>query len=200
MAKTSLTSSAKKALTSTSKEIVSKHDRYSFESVMEASQSRIYQTHLVVPVEIASALWANDVKRVVATLHVHEQQHEYQCGLIPRGKGKTVIMVNKEIRSKLRIDAGEKVRVELRKDESEYGLEMPEELAELMRQDEEGSRFFHALTEGKQRTLLYVVSSVKKSERRIERAITVLEHLKEQQGKIDYKKLYRDLKISRRYE
>ncbi|MCU0427887.1 MAG: YdeI/OmpD-associated family protein [Candidatus Kapabacteria bacterium] len=180
--------------------ISSMQDSYSFEGVLESSASKIYQTHVIVPSEIASALLAKDVKRVVATLYVGEQSHEYQCGLIPRGKGKTVIMVNKEIRRMLRIDAGAKVTVTLRQDDSEYGLEMPEELAELMRQDEEGNRLFHALTEGKQRTLLYVVSSVKKSERRIERAMVLLDHLKKQQGKIDYKKLYQELKVSNRYE
>lgn len=205
MAKTSSTSSAKKASKPTSKEVaskevVSKHDEYSFESVMEASESRIYQTHLIVPADIASALLANDAKRVVATLHAREHQYEYQCGLIPRGKGKTVIMVNKEIRTKLKIDAGARVKIQLRKDESEYGLAMPEELAELMHQDEEGNRLFHALTEGKQRSLLYVVSSQKNPQRRIERAIVVIEHLKAHNGKVDSKQLYQELKVSNRYE
>jgi Domain of unknown function (DUF1905)/Bacteriocin-protection, YdeI or OmpD-Associated len=173
---------------------------HEFESVLAASESNIYQTHLVVPSEIVSAFSAEKTKRVVATIRVESETHEYQCGLIPRGKGKVVIMVNKEIRAKLRIDAGSRVQVRLRKDESEYGLEMPEELAELMRQDEEGNRLFHALTEGKQRSLLYVVSSVKNSERRIERSITVIEHLKEHGGTIDSKRLYNDLNRSKRFE
>lgn len=171
---------------------------YKFEAVMEASESKIYQTHLTVPPEIASSFLTAKAKRVVAILHVNEQIHEYQCGLIPRGKGKTVIMVNKEIRSKLKIDAGSRVQVRLRTDESEYGLEMPEEFAELMRQDEEGSRLFHALTEGKQRSLIYIVSSQKKSERRIERAIVILEHLKQFHGTVHSKQLYSELNTSKR--
>ena len=171
-----------------------------FEAVLTASESNIYQTHLVIPSEIASAFAAEKIKRVVATLHTRNGSHEYQCGLIPRGKGKVVIMVNKDIRTKYNIAEGEKVQVVLCNDESEYGLEMPEELAELMRQDEEGSHFFHALTEGKQRTLIYIVSSMKNSERRIERAITIIRHLKEFGGKVDYKRLYGDLKISKRFE
>ncbi|MBK7871886.1 MAG: hypothetical protein IPJ74_15005 [Saprospiraceae bacterium] len=38
------------------------------------------------------------------------------------------------------------VQATLRKDDSKYGLPMPEELAELLELDEEGNRFFHALT------------------------------------------------------
>jgi uncharacterized protein YdeI (YjbR/CyaY-like superfamily) len=66
---------------------------------------------------------------------------------------------------------------------------MPEELAELLAQDEEGDRLFHALTPGKLRTLLYLVGQPKSSDIRLHRALVVVEHLKTNQGKIDYKKL-----------
>jgi hypothetical protein len=169
-----------------------------FEATLVASESKIYQTHIIVPPEIAAAYKQNDVKRVVASLSSASGEVEYQCGLIPRGGGKTAIMVNKDIRAKLKIDNGSPVFVRLRKDDSEYGLEMPEELAELLRQDDEGDRLFHALTPGKRRTLLYIVASVKSSARRIERAIRIVEHLKSRNGEVDYKQLYHDLNISRR--
>lgn len=173
---------------------------FGFEATLQSSESKIYQTHVVVPNEIASHFLAEGTKRVVAMLIAENMSMEYQCGLIPRGKGKTVIMVNKDYRTKLNIDAGSKVIVQLRKDDSEYGLEMPEELAELLRQDAEGDRLFHTLPEGKQRTLLYIVSSMKNPTRRIERAIAVVEHLKAREGKIDYRQLYNDLKVSKRFE
>lgn len=173
---------------------------FSFEAALQSSESKIYQTHVVVPNEIASHFLADGTKRVVAMLIAENMSVEYQCGLIPRGKGKTVIMVNKDYRTKLNIDAGSKVIVQLRKDDSEYGLEMPEELAELLKQDTEGDRLFHTLPEGKQRTLLYIVSSMKNPTRRIERAIAVVEHLKAREGKIDYRQLNNDLKVSKRFE
>ncbi len=64
-----------------------------------------------------------------------------------------------------------------------------EELAELLAQDEEGNRFFHALTPGKLRTLLYIVGQPKNSDIRLHRALAIVEHLKMNQGKIDYKTL-----------
>lgn len=173
---------------------------FGFEAMLQSSESKIYQTHVVVPNEIVSHFLAEGTKRVVAILIAENMSVEYQCGLIPRGKGKMVIMVNKDHRTKLSIDAGSKVLVQLRKDDSEYGLEMPEELAELLRQDAEGDRLFHALPEGKRRTLLYIVSSMKNPTRRIERAIAVVEHLKAREGKIDYRQLYNDLKVSKRFE
>ena len=84
---------------------------------------------------------------------------------------------------------GSKVSVKLCKDESEYGLPMPEELAELLAQDEEGDRLFHALTPGKIRTLLYIIGQPKNSDDRLHRALAVVEHLKMYKGKIEYKQL-----------
>jgi uncharacterized protein YdeI (YjbR/CyaY-like superfamily) len=82
-----------------------------------------------------------------------------------------------------------KVAVALRKDETKYGLPMPEELKELFRQEKEGDRLFHALTVGKQRTLLFIIGRGKNSDQRIERAITIIRHLKDHKGKINYRKL-----------
>lgn len=171
-----------------------------YETILSPSTSNNYLTLVHVPSEIAEAFKSEGVKRVVACLISDVGEHQYQCGLLPVGAGKTGVMINKAIRTKLGIFEGARLRVRLSKDESEYGLEMPEELAELMRQDEEGDRLFHELTDGKRRSLIYLVSSVKNSERRIERAITVIEHLKEHGGKVDYKRLYNDLKVSKRFE
>jgi hypothetical protein len=178
----------------------SKKGEHEYETVLLPSGSNIYLTLVHVPDDIAEAFKNEGVKRVVACLISEAREHEYQCGLIPLGDGKTGIMINKTIRTKLKIGEGSRLLVRLRTDDSEYGLEMPEELAELMLQDDEGSRLFHALTKGKQRTLIYVVASQKRSDRRIERAITVIEHLKEHYGKIDYKRLYDDMKVSKRFE
>ncbi len=113
---------------------------------------------------------------------------------MPKGDGGFFININKKIRDKLKLKVGMQVQASLRKDESKYGLPMPEELDELLKQDVEGDRLFHALTPGKQRNLLYIVGNAKKSDTRITRAIIVVEHLKANDGKIDFKMLNQALK------
>jgi uncharacterized protein YdeI (YjbR/CyaY-like superfamily) len=88
--------------------------------------------------------------------------------------------------------------VSLKKDKSEYGLPVPDELNELFRQDAEGNRLFHALTRGRQRTLLYIVGSAKDSDKRILRAIVIINHLKANKGRINYRQLNASLKDPRR--
>jgi hypothetical protein len=128
-------------------------------------------------------------RRVVCTLNGKER---FQCALMP-SRGDFVILVNKKIRTSLGVAAGNVLKVTLEKDTSKYGLEMPEEFEEVLNQDPEGDKLFHALTPGKQRSLIYAVSSVKDVDKRIHRALIMIEHLKDNEGKIDNKKLYYEL-------
>jgi uncharacterized protein YdeI (YjbR/CyaY-like superfamily) len=53
------------------------------------------------------------------------------------------------------------IPVRIERDHSEFGHEVPEELQVLLDQDEEGNAFFRALTPGKQRSLIYLVSVIR---------------------------------------
>ena len=132
------------------------------------------------------------IRRVVCTLNGTET---IQCALLPAGNGtQYCISLNKKIRDKLRLAVGDTVLVGLTRDESKYGLPMPEELQEVLHQDDEGNELFQALTNGKQRTILYYVAKYKDIDRRIGSALIIIEHLKNNAGKIDYRKLYQELK------
>lgn len=161
-------------------------DTLHFTSAIEISTNKLWGAHFAVPDIIAKTFAESNDRRVVCTLN---ESVEYQCALLPRGDGSYLIAVNKKLRDQLALKAGSTVRVALRKDESEYGLPMPEEFAEVLAQDPEGNRLFHALTPGKLRTLLYIVGHVKNSDARINRALIIVEHLKSNGGKVDYKQL-----------
>lgn len=118
--------------------------------------------------------------------------------MLPAGSGVFVIAVNKTLRDTLGLAFGMQVQVSLKKDKSEYGLPFPEELRGLLQQDPEGSALFHALTRGRQRTLLHIVGSPRSSTKRVARAAAVVKHLKAYNGQINYRQLYASLKDPRR--
>ena len=161
-----------------------------FTAILERFDSKLWGHHFKVPAAIAKAYIGKD-RRVVCTLN---GSLEFQCALMPHGDGSFFINLNKEIRDKLGLKIGSALDVHLRKDESEFGLPMPEELQELLNQDEEGNRFFQALTPGKKRNLLYIVGSAKNQDSRIGKAVVVVEHLKLNGGKINYRQLGEELK------
>lgn len=129
-------------------------------------------------------------RRVVCTIN---DEITFQCALMPSG-GEFFIIINKAKRDKLGIVAGDKITVSLITDDSKYGLPMPPEFKEVLKQDKVGDKLFHALTKGKQRSILYFLGKVKDIDKRIHQALIVIEHLKDNDGKIDDKKLQAELK------
>ncbi len=169
-------------------------DTLHFNSVLEESTNKLWGCHFAIPQVVAETLIAQrEDRRVVCALN---EKTEYQCAMLPRGDGTCLITVNKKLQKELGLTIGSKVQVSLRKDDTEYGLPMPVELAEVLAQDPEGNRFFHALTPGKLRTLLYIVAQVKNTDARIARALTIVDHLKVNNGKVNYRQLGAAIKES----
>ncbi|MBI4429065.1 MAG: DUF1905 domain-containing protein [Ignavibacteriales bacterium] len=160
--------------------------RIHFTATLERSQNKLWGCHFRVPSAIARKFIDSRSRRVICALN---DSTEKQCALIPFGGGSFVITVNKSLQKQLNLKVGLTVRVQLSKDKSSYGLPMPEELREVLRQDKEGDRLFHDLTPGKLRTLLYIVGQANNIDGRIFRALTIVRHLKSNAGKINYKEL-----------
>jgi bifunctional DNA-binding transcriptional regulator/antitoxin component of YhaV-PrlF toxin-antitoxin module len=167
--------------------------KLSLTSVLTQSEHEFGWHFLTFDEKAVARLKFEDIKsrRVVCTIN---GKHTFQCALLPWTKGGFCIVVNKKIRDKLGISHGDKVEVELVKDESKYGLPMPKELKEVLRQDREGNKLFHDLTPGKQRTMLYYIAKTKNVDRRIHMSLILTEHLKKNDGKIIFSKLTEELK------
>ena len=164
-----------------------------FTAVLTQSEHEFGWHFLKFDAQAVASLKFEDKKsrRVVCTLN---GDHTFQCALLPWTKGGFCIVVNKKIRDKLGIVHGDKVKVELVKDESKYGLPMPKELKEVLRQDREGRKLFHALTPGKQRTMLFYIAKTKDVDRRIHISLIFIDHLKNNEGKLIFPKLSDELK------
>ncbi|MCX6296151.1 MAG: YdeI/OmpD-associated family protein, partial [Bacteroidetes bacterium] len=106
------------------------------------------------------------------------------------GKGNGYISINASRLKKLGLKFKDEVLVSLKKDESEFGMEVSEELKELLEQDEEGLRRFNMLTPGKQRYIIHYVNTVKSSQLRINRAIMLITNLKKtKEGKESFREM-----------
>ena len=108
---------------------------------------------------------------------------------MPAGNGIYFININAELRKKLKIRQGSKVVASLVPDESEYGMDMPEELKEVLNQDPIGDKYFHSLTKGKQRNLIYIIAKLKSEHKRLEKALVMIDYLVSVEGKLDFKEL-----------
>jgi hypothetical protein len=102
----------------------------------------------------------------------------FQCGLVALSEGKAYISINSKRMKEAGVEYGDIVSVTLSEDQSEYGVEVPEELAELFKQDPEGKRRFDLLTAGKKRYILNYINTVKNPQLRIDKAFLLITNLK----------------------
>ncbi len=168
---------------------------FEFIGEIELMDSNVWGHFVRVPEEIASYFKAHtDDMRVVCDFNGVLTK---QCAIMSSGQGYQFVMMTKNSRKKLELDIGGVVTVRIRKDDSKYGLPMPEELQEVFNQDHVASQFFEALTKGKQRSLLHIAGNVKNPQKRIERSLAIAHHLVKMKGKIDYKELQNDIRAFR---
>ena len=162
-----------------------------FSSVLTKSTGEYGGLYFPVPREVAEKFEVkNGTRRVVCTAN---GKLTFQCAVLPNKKG-FYIGTNKSIRDALGITAGDKVKLEIKKDESKYGCPMPEEFQEVLNQDPEGDKLFHSLTPGKQRSILYYLGTIKDIDKRIQIGLIFIEHLKRNVGKIIHDQLTEELK------
>jgi len=165
-----------------------------FKSTLIKLPGNVWDIAFIVPTEIANHYITINDKRVVCVLN---NELEIHAALMPKGENVWFINTNAEIRKKLKIGEGDIISVEIRTDTSKYGMPISEEMEELLKQDEIGRSFFENLTMGKQRALIHQVNTLKSSDKRLKKAITMLDYLVRVKGKLDFKELNLAYKNSR---
>ena len=145
----------------------------------------LWHYHLQVPDEVALALKSGGT-RVICTLN---HTYSFQCAVMSAGEKGYFININKEIRERLHLKLHDEIRVHLIPDPSKYGMPVPEVFAELWQQDPEFDEVFHALSPGKQRTLLHMIGKYKSETKQLEKLLILRHYLVGVGGKLDFKEL-----------
>lgn len=160
---------------------------YTFETPLLKNEDSTLMWYFMIqiPADIADIL-KKESKRVICTLNNSEPYH---AALTPDGHGNDYVLVNKERRKKLGVVVGDSVLVSVKTDDSKYGMAVTESFTELCKQDPKGNQLFHALTPGKQRTLLHLMGKPKSEQKQLEKALVIFDYLKSVEGQLDFKEL-----------
>ncbi len=167
-----------------------------FTTNLHILDSDVWGHYVPVPQDIAEKLMEDKNRRVICYF---DNDIKSYAALMHKGDGTFFINVRKELHKKLGVKLGDPIHIKIEKDISEYGMPMPEELGELLALDDEGSHYFHQLTPGKQRSLIYMVSKPKRVDTRIKKAVVIVDFLKHNKGVLDYKLLNEAFKESNNY-
>jgi len=166
-----------------------------FKTTIGLLDSKVYYEHIIIPKAVVDKITADGNKRVLCTVNDHPYFH---AGLMPKGDGNHFIILNKKRLKAYGLAKGEEVTVRLEKDTSKYGMEMPQEFQEVLDSDPEGETYFEQLTDGKKRNLIHLVAKVKNIDLKITKALIICDHLKANQGQLDFKLLNEAMKIKNR--
>lgn len=131
--------------------------------------------YLEVPTSIIKKLGGKFRGRYICTVN---GGLNFSCGLVALGQGRGYISITKRRLKEINLAAGDRAAVVLTPDTSKYGMVVPEELKAVLKQDPQGKKRFDGLSPGRQRYILNYVGSVKNSDKRIERALLLIENLK----------------------
>ena len=143
--------------------------------------------YIEVPNDVLEKLGVKFKTRFICTIN---SVLTFQSGAVALGNGNGYISINTKRLKQLNVQHGTMVEVALQLDDSVFGMPMPEELQELLKQDDEAKRRFDLLPMGMQRYILYHVSLVKSSQLRINRALKLLTNLKKSlEGKETFRQM-----------
>lgn len=143
--------------------------------------------YLLVPAAVVKKVGGIGKQRLICTVNGLVR---WQCGLVNLSGGDAYISFSKERMRKANATVGGTVEVKLEEDKSEFGTAVPEELTELLMQDEEGKVRFDLLKPAMKRYLLNHIGGAKSTEKRIERAVTIITNLKNlQKGKETFREM-----------
>jgi hypothetical protein len=144
-----------------------------------------WQHHIPLENEVADAHMDNANRRVLIWIN---EEGPYHMAIF-KAKTYWYILINQQHRSRFNLEVGDQVKLKMARDFSEFGHEVPEEFQVMLDQDEEANTIFRALTPGKQRGLIYIVTKVKNPESRMKKSLAIMHHLRLSKGNLDGKQL-----------
>ncbi|NNJ89053.1 MAG: DUF1905 domain-containing protein [Eudoraea sp.] len=132
---------------------------------------------LVLPDKEISAFIENGHKRVKVTATFEGNSVEFHAALQKRGT-EYRMMFGKDHQKALGIFPNDYIILQLFEDRSKYGVIMPEELKAVLESDVEALKIFESFTDGKKRSIIYMIAKYKASQTRIDKSILLCENLK----------------------
>ena len=131
--------------------------------------------HVIYVPEAVSAKFRQP-KGAVRVLCSVAGKEEFPCALNPRGNN-YIIIASKALINSHKLSPDVPFTISIRKDTND-GLLLPEELNEVLDQDEWARTLFDKLLPGQKRGLIYYIRSAKSIDTRIKRALEIVDKLK----------------------
>ena len=137
--------------------------------------------HIIVVPDSIAAQFKTDKgsSRIICKIGSGE---EFPCALIPR-HNRYIIAASKKLIKDHNLSTDKPFKIAIRTDPNN-GLEQPEELTEVLAQDEFAAEVFDRLNDGSKRGYIYYIRQAKSVNTRIKRSLEIAEKIKERSNKL----------------
>jgi antitoxin component of MazEF toxin-antitoxin module len=148
-------------------------DRFSFTARVFVSQSQGIRLHLIsLPEAYVASLTPGRVR-----LCCEIKGEVLKRATMPDGAGGRGFMIGQTVMKQLGLAEGDEVPVTVWEDSAPEEVDVPEELAEALRQEPAAAACWAAASPGRQRGLAYRVASARQLQTRADRAVAVVREL-----------------------
>ena len=138
-------------------------------------QTGLRQHYVPLPAEVAAACAAaGGMRRVIATLNGHAFRRAVQSSR----DGERFVLLGLPLLREIGARPGDMVTVSLAPDPEPDRIDLGDELAAALEQDAAAAERFFAMPPGRQRSLAYYVTSAKREDTRIARALELAHKLR----------------------
>lgn len=132
---------------------------------------------LHIPDAIVRPFLEKSLKRVKVKASFKERQISFH-GAIQNRNGKFCMVFGQRYQKQLGLFPNDFFQMQLFKDTSKYGVDIPEELEAVLSSDYEANQIFESFTAGKMRGIIYAVLGYKNVQTRIDKSLLICENLK----------------------
>ena len=130
-------------------------------------ESGMKMHYLPIPEEMATVLQERKVRRVIGTLNGIPVNR----GVMGSKEGDCYLILGRSLLRDIGVILGDTVEAELEEDPNPNQVDIGEEFEAVLEEDEAAADRFYTMTPGKQRSLAHYVTSAKRVETRIKRAL-----------------------------
>lgn len=137
------------------------------------------QYHISIPEEIFNPFKETKQSRIKVNAWYKKNSIEFYAAVkLDKNTGDYRMMFGKRLQKSLGVFQNDYFTIQLSKDTSKYGVDMPEELDAVFQSDIEAFQIFENLTAGKKRSIIYAISRYKGVQTRVDKALIVCNNLK----------------------
>lgn len=123
--------------------------------------------YLPIPEDMAAMLRERNVRRVIGTLNGVQVNR----GVMGNKDGDCYLILGRSLLRDIGVILGDTIEAELEEDPNPNHVTLGEEFEAVLEDDEAAATRFYTMTPGKQRSLAHYVTSAKRVETRIKRAL-----------------------------